>query len=64
MQVPIQGSMYWFVMGLCAFAPKAHDFIVVRVFFLTWISVHALDSSHLIINCMVWSFGSKIKCIL
>ncbi len=63
-QVSIAWSMYWFVRGSCAFAPKAHYDIVVRLFFLSWISIHSLDSCHLISNCMLWWFGRKIKCIL
>ncbi len=54
-QVSIPWSMYWFVRGSCAFAPKAHYYIVVRLFFLSWTSIHSLDC-HLIMNCMVWSF--------
>ncbi len=45
MQVSIPWSTYWFVRGWCAFAPKAYYVIVVRLFFLSWISIHSLDSS-------------------
>jgi hypothetical protein len=31
--------------GSCAFAHKAHYDILVRLFFLSWISIHSLDSS-------------------
>jgi hypothetical protein len=45
MEVSRPWSMDWFVWGSCAFAPKAHSDIVVRLFFLSWISIHSLDSS-------------------